>query len=216
VLMGMGNQFIGQLSSPGDAVRVARQFLRYDPHRIKKTERVWHTVTPLPILSYFGGPDHPYPVPIDTRTIEYTPEEQLLQWVNKILNLDRFQFLAQIATGEGGRKGQVSKITIAHLDKGQYPDEAIIAPLRQQLGHRDGLRTEVILDEIRANLTRETNPKLNQPMQTAKKSAIVNESSPKSYDASPDHLPITTTPPVPTAPRSAQASEGADDEPVFL
>ena len=54
--MGMGNQIIGQLSSPDDAVRVARQFMRYDPYKLKKVENVWGTIHPPAILSYLWGP----------------------------------------------------------------------------------------------------------------------------------------------------------------
>jgi len=151
LLMGMGNQLIGQLSNPDDAVRVARQFMRYDPYQVKKTEKVWHTIHPLPILSYFGGPEYPYPAVIDTRTVEFTPDEQLLQWVNKILDLDRFQFLAQVATGEGGKRGLIKKITIANLDKNQYPNEVILAPLRQALARRDGIPVQKLLAQIQAN-----------------------------------------------------------------
>lgn len=151
LLMGMGNQLIGQLSNPDDAVRVARQFMRYDPYKVKKTEKVWHTIHPLPIMSFFGGPEYPYPAVIDTRTIEFTPEEQLLAWINKILDLDRFQFLAQLATSEGGKRGPIKKLTIANLDKDQYPTEAILIPLRQALAKRDGIPLEKLLAEIQAN-----------------------------------------------------------------
>lgn len=151
LFMGMGNLLIGQLSSPDDALRVAKTFMRYDPYKLKKTENVWGTIHPPAILSYFGGPAYPYPRVIDERTIEFTPEEQLLDWVNKILDLDRFQFLVQIATGEGGKRGPIRKITIQNLDKNQYPNEAILAPLRQTLAKRDGVPLEKLLAEIQAN-----------------------------------------------------------------
>lgn len=151
VLMSMGNQIIGQLSSPDDAVRVARQFMRYDPYKVKKTENVWHTIHPPAILSFFGGPEHPYPRMIDQRTIEFTPDEQLLDWISKLSDLDRYQFYVQIATGEGGKKGPAKKITITNLDKNQHPNEALLAPLRQALAKRDGIPLEKLLAEIQAN-----------------------------------------------------------------
>lgn len=151
LFMGMGNLLIGQLSSPDDALRVAKTFMRYDPYKLKKTENVWGTIHPPAILSYFGGPAYPYPQVIDERTVEFTPEEQLLAWVNKILDLDRFQFLTQIASGEGGKRGPIRKITIQNLDRNQYPNEAILAPLRQTLAKRDGIPVEKLLAEIQAN-----------------------------------------------------------------
>jgi hypothetical protein len=151
ILMGMGNQIIGQLSAPADAARVAQQFMRYDPCKVKKIENVWHSIHPPAILSFFGGPEYPYPKVIDQRTVEFTPEEQMLAWVNKILDLDRFQFLTQIATGEGGKKAPAQKISIANLDKHQYPQEAILAPLRQALTRRDGLPLDKLCTEIQTN-----------------------------------------------------------------
>lgn len=169
LFMGMGNQLIGQLANPDDAIRVARQFMRYDPYKLKKTEAVYGTIHPPAILSYFGGPSYPYPQVIDERTIEFTPEEQLLAWVNKILDLDRFQFFAQLATGEGGKRGSIKKITIENLDKDQYPNETILIPLREALAKRDGIPAKKLLAEIQANRI-EVIPekKQNSPRQTSK------------------------------------------------
>lgn len=152
LLLNMGNLLVGRQNNANDALLLARGFLRHDPYKIKKVENVWGTVHPPAILSFFGGPDYPYPRVIDHRTIEFTPEEQLLDWVNKILfDLDRFQFLAHIATGEGGKRGPITKLSIANLDKNQYPNEAILAPLRHALAQRDGVPVEILLAKIHAN-----------------------------------------------------------------
>lgn len=208
VLMQMGNQIIGQLSHPDDALRVARQVGRYDPYCLKKTENVWHTLHPLPMLSYFGGPDLPYPQVIDQRTIEFTPDEQLLDWVNQLLDLDRFQFLAQIATGEGGKKGSVKKITIARLDKGQYPQEHILAPLRQALAKRDGLPLAQVLETL---YKKRHEREIQKPKNPPQKSATLN-----STYVPADNLPA----PDPAAPVSSLIRESGeanepDDEQVF-
>lgn len=185
ILMGMGNQIIGQLSNPDDAVRVARQFMRYDPHKVKKTENVWATIHPPAIVSYFGGPAFPYPHVIDERTVEYTPDEQILHWVNKILDLDRFQFVMQLATGEGGKKGPVKKITIANLDKDQYPNEAVLAPLRVALCRRDGIPLATLLAEIQARTEAVAPEKTNKTTAKSKSSTMKATHDPSTQSTNP-------------------------------
>ncbi len=202
LFMGMGNLLIGQLSSPNDALRVAKTFMRYDPYKLKKTENVWGTIHPPAILSYFGGPAYPYPQVIDERTIEFTPDEQLLAWVNKILDLDRFQFLTQIATGEGGKRGPIRKITIQNLDKNQYPNEAILAPLRQTLAKRDGVPIEQLLAEIQANRVEVTPEKKEKsPRQTPKEPATLKGTH--------DRQPV----PTPSLSRSGESSADSGHPP---
>lgn len=208
LLMGMGNQLIGQLTNPDDAVRVARQFMHYKPYKVKKTENVWHTLHPLPMLSYFGGPDLPYPQVIDQRSIEFSPEEQLLDWVNQLLDLDRFQFLAQIAMGEGGKKGSVKKITIARLDKGQYPQEHILAPLRQALAKRDGLPLVQVLETLyKKRHEREIQKPKNPPQKSAtlKSTYVPADNLPTPDAAAPISSPI----------REPGEANEPDDEQVF-
>lgn len=199
LLMGMGNQIIGQLTNPDDAVRVAKQFMRYDPYKLKKTENVWGTIHPPAILSYFGGPAYPYPRVIDERTVEFTPEEQLLDWVNIILDLDRFQFLTQIATGEGGKKYPVSKITIENLDKNHYPNEAILTHLRQALLKRNGIPVEKLLGEIQANhIEAQSEKKSKSPRQPTKEPATMEN----------DHDNHTNPTPTPSHSREPIADSG--------
>ncbi len=57
----------------------------------------------------------------------------------------------EIAPGEGGKKGSVKKITLANLDKNQYPNEDILAPLRQALAKRDGLPLQKLLADMQAS-----------------------------------------------------------------
>lgn len=127
--------------------------MRYDPYLIKKIERVWFATHEPPLVQFFNGR---YGIPgaipkvIDLHTHEFTPEEQVLQVVNTIMDLDRFQFLVQIATGEGGKKEPVKKITIEHLDKNQYANENILAPLRQALTKRDSIPLATMLAEMEA------------------------------------------------------------------
>jgi len=208
VLMQMGNQLIGQLSNPEDAMRVAQQLFRYDPFWVKKTENVWHTITPLPILSFFGGPSYPFPHVIDKKLIEYTPQEQLLMWINKILDLDRFQFFAQIATGEGGKKGSVKKITLANLDKEQYPQEELLAPLRSALAKRDGISLAEILQTLYQRRPARESQKTKHP--SSKPATLNNIHVTPDPVSQPDPASLVSSP----SGKSGEAHE-ADDEQVF-
>lgn len=151
VLMSMGNQLIGQLSNPDDCVRIARQLLRYEPLKVKKTENVWHSVTEPLLLQLMKGDYGPVPKVIDKRTIEFTPEEQILDIVNRLLSLGRFQFIAQTVTGEGGQRSAPKKIHITRLDEDQYPIEEILAPLRRALTKQYGIPLQKVLAEMQAN-----------------------------------------------------------------
>lgn len=156
VLMQMGTQIIGKLSHPDDLVRVARQFLSYDPYWIKKEERVWMKFDPLPILTYFGESELPQPKVIDYKFSEFTPEEQLLMLVNRLQSLGRFRFMTKTAAGEGDLRGTLKKVSIERLDRNQFPNEYILAPIRRQLAKRDGVPLESLLTEIRVHHTERT------------------------------------------------------------
>lgn len=198
VLMGMGNQLVGQLASFADAMQMARQFLRYNPYKVKKIERVWHTI-------HYPTTAYPVPEVIDIKTHEFTPEEQLLAWVNRILDLGRFRFYVQLATGEGGKKGAVQKLSIANLDKDQYPQEEILAPLRQALARRDGIPLAEALQALHKPLEGEPKKPKTRP---AKPATLITT------HANTDHLP-ETTPPVPAAGQQPRKEKEPDDERVF-
>jgi hypothetical protein len=129
---------------------MARQFVRYDPYWIKKEERVWMSVSLPPIFEYFGGPVGPIPKVIDYKTIEFSPEEQILMVADTIRRLGPGRFLSHIAVAEGDVGGDVRSISIANIDRGEYPQERILAPLRHRLAERDGLAVATVLAEIQA------------------------------------------------------------------
>ncbi|CAN5820214.1 hypothetical protein BH24BAC1_BH24BAC1_38520 [soil metagenome] len=200
VLMQMGTQIIGVLPNPDDAVRVARQFLVYDPYWVKKTERVWMKFDPLPILTYFGVSELPRPKVIDYKFIEFTPEEQLLFLVNKLQSLGRCRFLTKTATGEGDLRGALKKLSIERLDQNQYPNEHILAPLRRQLAQRDGVPVETLLAEIRANYSGGTGQKA--PKKRLEGSATMEVSpvpQPTKQHDSADPLPVAPEPATPVS-----------------
>jgi hypothetical protein len=209
VLMQMGTQLIGVLPNPDDAVRVARQFLHYRPYWVKKTERVWMSMKFPAIYSHFGFPEESIPLPIDKKFIEFSPEEQLLMLVNKLQRLGRFRFMTTTAIGEGDLSGTLKKISIEQLNQNQYPNEAMLAPLRRQLAQRDGVAVETLLAEIRANQPRETSQKTTKQ---AKEPARLNTS----HDST-EHIPVPSesTTPVSVPRREPGTIHEADDEPVF-
>ena len=71
-LMTMGTQILGVTSDPDAAIKLARQFYRYDPFWKKKEEAVYGG-----FMGQFW--------PIDWRSVEFTPEEQ------ELLNSYRFE-----------------------------------------------------------------------------------------------------------------------------
>lgn len=215
VLMQMGTQLIGVLPNPDDALRVARQFLRYDPYLLKKTERVWMKIDPIPILTYFGEPEFSTPRVIDEHTIEFTSEEQLLLLANKLQSLGRFRFLAQIAAGEGDLRHAVKRLSIQRLDETQYPNEQMLAPLRRQLAQRDGVLVATLLADIRARHAGEMQQK---PQKPSKRSATM-ESLPvpqrPDTHVPADHLSNTSEPATPPVPPAYEVQEKLKDDPVF-
>ncbi|MFN8495573.1 MAG: hypothetical protein U0350_48720 [Caldilineaceae bacterium] len=160
-LMRMGTQMIGSTPDPDDALYLARQFLKYDPYWVKKTETVWMTLPEnvaaqtLPwlwksqeaLVSAMVS-DRPMPVPIDRRTIEFTPEEQTLLLANQFQHLGRFQFLTRRAATEGQITGSLHLLDIARLDQSLYPDEAQMVAVRRRLHQRSGTPLATLLSEI--------------------------------------------------------------------
>lgn len=214
MLMRMGSQIIGNIPDPEDAFYLARQLIPYEPFWEKKRERVWGTIHPIPMLSFLGGPDHPTPGVIDHRTVEFTPEEQYLMGTRRFQELEKLTFLTKLATAEGNLSAPLRPMSIASIDPGLYPDPFQMDHIRQLLSSRYGLSKEALLAQIEKQTRREaTKKQLKAPENKAK----LKNSSTKSYDLPADHLSGTPEPttPIPDARRSAKASEGEEDEPVF-
>lgn len=212
VLMQMGTQLIGVTKNPDDALRIARQFLLYNPYWVKKTENVWMSVDPLLLGQFSSNYSVPVPTVIDHRFIEFSPDEQTVMLANKLQSLGRFRFLAQVARGEGEMTGALETISIARLDQNLYPNKDVLTPLRRMLAKRDGVPVETLLAEIRARSTREKNQKTNKHLKAAPDPARLDNTH-----VTPDHLPVTPkpAPPVPAVDTPAKAAERPDDEPVF-
>jgi hypothetical protein len=139
----LGTQVIGNIQDPEDALYLARQFHRYDPHLVRKREPVWMNV------QYGAGPGS-YSVPevIDHTTTEFTPDEQYLLVADAIRSLSRFHFLVRPAMGEGNLTGKVRRVSLERLDAGLYPHDATVAEVRRRLRKRDGIAVEQLLVDI--------------------------------------------------------------------
>ena len=138
---------MGVTPNPDDAFYLARQFTPYDPYRVKKREPVWMGVADPDVIHTVSVPQI-----IDWRTVEFTPEEQLLLVANRFRRLRRFEWLARVATGEGMITGDLRPLSIANLDRGLYPDQALVDEVGRRLMQRDGQPVGEILTAITRRL----------------------------------------------------------------
>ena len=149
-LMTMGTQLVGVQTDPESAQLLAQYFHRYDPYLVKRYERVW-----------MSDPLGPYVV--DLRPIEFTIDEQTLLSSYEFMDLDKFEFMVRAPQQEGSLRAPLRKISMADLDRGLYPDEALVADARRQLAERDGRPVEEVLAEIEARRRIPTTRVLPQP-----------------------------------------------------
>jgi hypothetical protein len=190
---------------------IALQFLDYDTYALKELEPVWMTLQPNAYTQIaqvlFGGPELPTPVIVDYRRKYFSPEEQLLLLINKLRSLGQYQFMVKTARKEGDQRGTLKKITIARLDQGQYPNEDVLAPLREQLAQRDGVPVETLLAEIQARSLKEIGQDVIE-VKAPKKPARLKGSS--STHDKPRSLPTTKQPD--SVPPTAGTKPGRDPD----
>ncbi len=203
VLLQLGTMVAGRIANHEDALIIAKNLLIYDPYLIKKIENVWmgmaeslrNGTTPPPF-----GPDRSIPTVIDTRTVEFTLEEQLTMFADQLKQLQRFEFLVRAATGEGKINHQVRELSLAHEDEGQYPDESYIAYFRQCLRQACGIPVKELLDEInqrRPAVQLDQKPpkkKADKPKEKAR-SAHDTMNGDAAHDTQSHSLPRATTAP---------------------
>jgi hypothetical protein len=134
-LMTMGTQIMGVTTDPFAAKYFADLFFEYLPYWVKKTEAVYASIDGIPFQ-------------IDTRTIEFTAEEQLLIQSYIFRNQSAFHFMVRPAPGEGNIQGKLRTISIANLDKDIYPHPVLVPLARQKLMQRDGIAIQQILREV--------------------------------------------------------------------
>lgn len=138
-LMGMGTQIIGAVATYEDARRLAEQFLHYNPYWVKKREPIWLSN----IMSAYV---------VDHRRVEFTLEEQIRLAAEQFMRRRRFEFFANLATSEGNIAGKITKLSIAGMDRGQYPDMAQVDQVRALLRQKCGIPIETLLEEIQGSL----------------------------------------------------------------
>lgn len=113
-LMTVGTQILGVTSDPAAAKYLADLFFEYRSYWIKETEAIYGSMDGIPIQ-------------IDTCTIEFTIEEQLLMQSYFFRNQRTFQFYVWPAPGEGNIKGDLRRISIENFDKHIYPHPVFIS-----------------------------------------------------------------------------------------
>lgn len=189
VLLQMGTQIIGRVAGE-DALALAKAILEFQPLRVKKYETQW-----MPLKegaawaldphgrNINGEPYHPMsdrtiPFPVDTKTTEYSAEEQYTMLSDVIRHhLDRFEFLVLPATAEGTVSSQVRRMTLKRFDTGQWPDEPYLASIRACLRYSCGVQVDQLLTEINQRRApqhlevppskpKKTKPKIDVPPRT--------------------------------------------------
>src|SRR5262249_7687774 len=142
-LLQLGTQIIGNVQNPDDALYLARQFHRYNPTHVRKTEPVW-----MNVQEGFGRETYSIPRIIDERTTEFTADEEFFGAADGIRTLPKFHFLVRPALGEGNLTGALRRVSLERLDVGLYPDDEQIAEVRRHLRRRDGIAVETLLANI--------------------------------------------------------------------
>jgi hypothetical protein len=196
----LGTQVIGNIQDPDDALELARQFHRYDPYLVKKEERVWMNVEQLGGLLAYHAPEV-----IDHRTVEFTADEQFLLVADRIRSLPKFHFLVRPASGEGNLTGPLRLVSMARLDAGLYPDEALVAEVRRRLRQRDGAPIALLLAEIEQ---RRQQALAVTPVKTKQEDAILGDAT---HDTHPsDNLPAAQRQPAAQPAKQAKPPAGDD------
>lgn len=189
----MGSQIIGNTPDAEEAAYFARQLIPYDPYLLKKKERVWMKIDPMPIMTFFGGSEFPTPKVIDHRTIELSPAEQSLLGMRQFQELEKLTFLVKLATAEGNLAAPLQKMSIASIDAGLYPDPLHISQVRRLLSSRHGFEKDRLLAEIDKRLSWEV-PK--KQVKSPHESAKLNNSSTPDQDSA-NQLSVVPEPATP-------------------
>lgn len=132
-LLTMGTQIFGSTTDLRAALELSRRFFRYDPHWVRKYERV-----------YRDG------FVIDHTSVEFTMEEQAYLEALRFLDLPRYHYLVSPSPMEGTMPTSLYPVSIAGIDPGMYVDEELVAKARAMLMQLRGRKVSDILAEIAA------------------------------------------------------------------
>ena len=154
-LAAMSSQILGVTPDDEDSLRLSQQFLRIDPLKIKRKEKVLMA----PPLSW-------PPLTVDERPVEYTVEEQQLLGAYQFQDLDVFQFQCKLSYGEGRSKyAPLQFVSIAQEAKTTWVEEQQIISLRKYLGKQTGNPSQPLTDAVRSRKDGWLPPKGKEPTQ---------------------------------------------------
>lgn len=173
-----GTKLIGNIPHIDDALYLARLIYDYDPHRVRKTDKVWVND---PIPEYHATGPHATAIfaranfrVIDTRTTEYSIDEQYLLAAQALQHQPPHQFIAKAAQGEGNLTGSASKVSFAHLINGHYPDQAKVSEAQAQARKKWGIPLEQVRKEIRQRTHQPVSVRKRQQNRRKKQRAILD------------------------------------------
>ena len=151
LLLTMGTKLIGATDNITSARKLAANVYRLDPLKVKRTRQQFQPlVRPSNAIAGAVYSDPGYYNSVE-EPVEFTTDEQINQAAYVFMDkLPPFTFLGKF------RNGRVSKVSYGHFEPDPqtaeliYPDEDMVANIRQWLIERDGRRIEDVLTEIAA------------------------------------------------------------------
>lgn len=144
-LNGIGNQIIGVTSDPDAALKVARRFMPYDPHKQKRVDSVWGSEQVRDVYGDVTGTDH---FVLDQRPVEYTIQEQQEINSREFLGIQPFTFMVGISRREGSLPSKLTELSTGIIDAGEFPQMDKLPRVRRSLMERDGIPVQDVLTEI--------------------------------------------------------------------
>ncbi len=208
VLMQMGTQLIGNIANPDDALFLTRQFFHYQPYLVKKHEPVWMGIS---VPDFQNRIALSFPEVIDHRTVEFTPEEQMLLAMEQF-RLPRFQFLLRPATAEGMVADHLSRLTIEHMDAGQFPNDAEVRRVLGYLRQKCGVPLEELLAEIRGRRLTETDARRPQVKADATLAILGKDAAQDEHTTEAQPAPPTPAGDLPAENSTAPTEQGENDD----
>jgi hypothetical protein len=155
-VLSAGTVIFGQASKPEDAEKIARRFVPYDPHKVKKSRTIYASAS-----RSMRGYRESFPVAVEDQTTEYTIAEQINQNAQVLLELKKGHFLIGQSRREGELPARLQPFTSSNLDTGK-PPRALMDCFRRQLMQRDGISEQKLLAEIRSRPMPTVSPKQSQ------------------------------------------------------
>lgn len=145
VLMRMGTQIFGGMSDPDMMEKTARRYVKWDPYMVKKVNPVW-----MNVQEGFGFRSFSSPRVIDQTTEEFSYDEQVLLFGERLYDLGPLEFEVAIGTQEGRLPRHTRRVNLGAFESGIYPDLAKIEEVRHVLAKRHGLVVSEALALIEA------------------------------------------------------------------